>query len=101
MLHKVASINEISTGSMKQVSVNGQPILVANIDGEFFAIADTCTHEHCSLSTGLLDGNVVYCPCHGGQFDVTTGSVVASPPEIPEPSYKVSLQGTDIYIEVA
>lgn len=100
MRHKVAKVSEITPGNMKQVRVGGIPILIANVDGEFFAMNDTCTHAQCSLSTGFLDGSAVYCPCHGGQYDVTTGEVLAPPPPSPEPTYPVVVEGDDIYIEV-
>lgn len=97
---KVAKVSEIPRGAMKQVRTAGKILCVANVDGQFFAIGDTCTHEECSLSTGYLDGNAVICSCHGGMFDVTTGEVMSPPPPAPEPTYKVIVQGEDIYIEV-
>lgn len=100
MWHKVATVSEVSSGSMKQVQVQGATILLANVDGDFFAMGDICTHEHCELSSGILDGSSVYCPCHGGQYDVTTGEVLAPPPPAPEPTYKVKVEGSDVFVEV-
>lgn len=97
---KVANVYDILPGVMKQVRVLGKAILLANVDGEFFAIGDTCTHKQCSLSTGLLDGTTVICPCHSGQYDVTTGEVLASPPATPEPSYTVIVENAEIFIEI-
>lgn len=99
MRYKVATKSEIPAGAMKQVTVAGKIVLLANVGDSFFAIGDTCTHEHCSLSTGILDGSVVFCACHGGQFDVTTGVVVSPPPTEPEPTYKVLIEGEDIFVE--
>lgn len=101
MWHKVAKKNDIASGSMKQVRVNGQAILLANIDDEFFAIGDTCTHAECSLSTGFMDGSAVYCPCHGSQFDVTTGEVLSPPAPSPEPTYNVKIEGNDVLVETS
>jgi 3-phenylpropionate/trans-cinnamate dioxygenase ferredoxin subunit len=100
MKHKVAKISEVNQGTMKEVNVMGKSILLVNLNGEFFAMGDICTHEHCNLSTGFLDGSTVYCPCHGGQYEVTTGAVVAPPPTQPEPVYAVTVEGEDIYIEM-
>lgn len=100
MWYKVASVSDISIGTMKQVGVMGKSILIANVDGQFFAIGDNCTHEDCSLSTGFLDGSAVYCPCHGSQLDVTTGDVLSPPASIPESSFKTKVEGTDIYINI-
>ena len=48
-------------------------IMIANIDGKYYAISDRCRHSNASLSMGSLNGKVVTCPLHGAQFDVTTG----------------------------
>ncbi len=98
---RAASIKEIPSGSMKTIQLRGINIAVANVDGEFFAISDTCSHEECSLGgEGFLDGNVVICGCHGAQFDITNGHVLSLPATQPVTSYTVKIQETDIYIEI-
>lgn len=98
---KVASVSEISSGSMKTVQIGGKRIAIANVDGELFAIADTCSHEECSLGTeGFLDGNVVICGCHGAQFDVTSGDVLSLPATQPVASYTIKVEGNDILISL-
>ena len=97
---KVATVHEVKEGAMKQVRANGKVICLARMDGEFFAIGDTCSHQNCSLSTGFLDSGVVVCSCHGGTFDVTTGQNLSLPAPAPVPSYKVKVEGEDILIEV-
>lgn len=83
---------------MKKVSVSDEHVLVANVAGKLYAIGNTCTHRGCSLDEGELEGNIVTCPCHGGQFDVTNGKVVAPPPSKDEPQYEVEIQGTDVLV---
>ncbi|MBI2404643.1 Rieske 2Fe-2S domain-containing protein [Candidatus Gottesmanbacteria bacterium] len=96
-----AKISEVTPGHMKTVLVNGKQIALANIDGEFFAMGDSCTHAGCSLGgEGVLDGNVVTCGCHGGQFDVTTGKLVRPPPAEDEPSYEVKTEGDTILVRI-
>ena len=97
---KVAKTADITDGNLKQVRVNGKTICIANMGGEFFAIGDTCSHQHCSLSTGYLDGSVLICACHGGTFDVTDGKNLSLPAPAPVPSYKVKVEGADILIEI-
>ena len=100
-LIKAAKTADIENGTMKTVRVNGKAIVVANVDGEFFAIDDTCSHEECSLGTeGFLDGSSVICGCHGSSFDVTTGKVLSLPAPTDVASYKVKVEGEDIYIEM-
>lgn len=98
---KVAKTADIPSGSMKTIRVQGKAIALANVDGQYFAIGDTCTHKGCSLgSEGFLDGTTITCGCHGGQFDVTTGKVLAAPPPTDESSYPVKVEGEDISLEI-
>ena len=76
---EVANVDEIPVGTMKHVEVNNSEILVANINGKFYAIADRCGHMSARLSNGGLRGNIVTCPQHGAQFDVTTGRKQSEP----------------------
>lgn len=96
---KVAGLHELEPGSMKQVRVLGRVLLLVNLDGKFFAVDDTCTHAGCSLSRGYLDVNAVVCACHGAQFDVMNGKVLSGPAPSSLNSYKVNVEGDDVYIE--
>lgn len=98
---KAASTSDVPSGSMKTVMVKGKPIALANVDGQYFAVSDICTHEHCSLGTeGFLDDGVVTCGCHGAQFDVTTGRVLALPAPGDVVSYEVKVEGNDVLIKM-
>ena len=61
--------------------VDGQRVLVANVNGVFYATDDTCTHEDASLSSGSLKGELVKCPLHGSRFDVRSGEPMEDPAE--------------------
>jgi nitrite reductase/ring-hydroxylating ferredoxin subunit len=76
---EVANVDEIPLGTMKHVEVNNREIAIANVNGKFYAIDDRCGHTSARLSSGGLRGNVVTCPLHGAQFDVTTGRKLAEP----------------------
>ena len=98
---KVATAAEIPVGRMKTVMVGGKRVAVANVDGEFFAIDDVCSHEECSLgSEGYLDGNVVICGCHGSNFDVTTGKVLSLPAPTDVASYQTKIENGNIFVKV-
>ncbi len=84
---------------MKKVNLGGEDVLVANVDGQFYAIANSCTHQGGPLDEGELEGTVVTCPWHGGQFDVTTGKVLEPPPRADETSFEVKIQGTDVLLK--
>jgi len=97
----VARTADIKPGELAAFEVDGVRIAVVNADGRFFAIDDTCTHEQCSLSEeGTLDGTVVTCGCHGAQFDVTTGAVLAPPAPEPVKAYPLRVEQDKLVIEV-
>jgi nitrite reductase/ring-hydroxylating ferredoxin subunit len=76
---EVAEVSEIPRGTMKSVLVGIWQVLVANVNGKFFAINNYCSHEAASLSQGTLKGSTVTCPLHGAKFDVITGKCLAGP----------------------
>ena len=97
----VAKTVDIKPGELVAFDVYGIRIAVANADGRFFAIDDTCTHEQCSLAAeGTLEGTVVTCGCHGAQFDVTTGAVLAPPALEPVRAYPLHVDKGNLVVEV-
>ena len=97
---KVASTDEIAPGSSKQIEVDGQQIALFNIDGDYYAIDNTCTHRGGPLAEGSVEGETVTCPWHGGQFNVKTGAVEGPPPAISVTKYNLRVQGNDVEVEV-
>jgi nitrite reductase/ring-hydroxylating ferredoxin subunit len=92
---------DVKPGELAAFDADGERIAVANANGRFFAIGDTCTHEQCSLADdGMLEGTVVTCGCHGAQFDVTTGAVLAPPAPEPVKAYSVRVDEGNLVIEV-
>jgi len=73
---KVLETSQLPVGQMKKVNVKGKDILVANVDGTYYATANKCTHLGASLERGSLKGSVVTCRSHGAQFDVQDGAAV-------------------------
>jgi 3-phenylpropionate/trans-cinnamate dioxygenase ferredoxin subunit len=97
----VGKAADIKPGELAAFEVEGVRIAVANSNGRFFAIGDTCTHEQCSLAEeGTLEGTVVTCGCHGAQFDVTTGAVLAPPALEPVEAYPLRIEQGSLVIEV-
>lgn len=94
----VGNVNDVAPGRLLAVDVDGERVAVANVDGQFFAIGDVCTHRGCSLSEGELSGLIVTCPCHGGQFDLSNGEVAGGPPEEPNTTYPVQVIGDEFRI---
>ncbi len=90
---EIASTIGLSPGKMLGIEKNGKSILLANVNGTFYAIGNICTHMGCKISEGSLVGDRVQCPCHGSTFDVKTGAVIRGPAKNPEPSYQVKIVG--------
>jgi 3-phenylpropionate/trans-cinnamate dioxygenase ferredoxin component len=83
---------------MKLIEVNKIPILVVNVEGEYFAIENKCYHRGCKLSNGTLTGEIVKCKCHGSSFNVKTGEVVHGPASKSEPKHTVKIEGNEILV---
>ena len=97
---KVAATGDIPPGNRILVEVDGIRIAVFNLDGEYYAIEDVCTHDGGPLVEGeIIDGGQVQCPRHGARFDIRTGEALSMPAFEPTPSYQVQVEGEEIYVE--
>ncbi|MGD0204407.1 MAG: Rieske 2Fe-2S domain-containing protein [Candidatus Bathyarchaeia archaeon] len=76
---EAAKVSDLEKGVMRSVELKGIDILIANVDGRFYGLDDRCGHMNALLSMGTLNGKIVTCPFHYGQFDVTTGQKVKDP----------------------
>jgi len=104
---KVASAAELAPGQMKEVTAGGNKVLLANVDGGFYAIARKCPHLGGNLCKGKLEGSAVKCPLHGARFDVKTGQAVADAKLLflkmkvrDATTFPLRVEGTDILVGV-
>src|SRR3990172_5268900 len=95
----VATTDEIKPGERLVVEIDGVWIVIFNVDGDYYAVKDMCTHEEYYLSEGALMGCALECAKHGAQFDIRTGEVLAPPAVIPVKTYPV--QVIDNQVQVA
>ena len=95
----VASIADIPPGGMKCVAIDRDRVLLAHIDGWFYAISDICGHRNAPLSRGKLDGHVVECPLHFAQFDVRTGKLVDGPVSADVACYETRVEGDTVLVK--
>lgn len=95
---KVVEASDVQEGTMKAVRVADKEVLLANVSGKYHAIGNICTHRGAPLSQGVLQGNIVTCPWHFSQFDITTGAVVAGPASRSEPRYEVKIDGDSVLV---
>jgi len=94
-----AEVKGFAPGTMQMVRIGGNSVLLVNIEGQFYAMSDFCTHSKCYLHNGKLRGKIVTCPCHFAQFDVTTGAVLAPPAKEPLALYPVKVEEDGIYVQ--
>ena len=94
----VSGAGDLGEGGMRTFDVHGTQITVANVGGAFHAFDDTCTHLACSLAEGDLEGSTVICPCHGSEFEVTTGAVLQGPAREPVETYETRVEGDNLEI---
>ncbi len=97
---KVANRRDIADSQMLEVEVDGQSICIANIDGKYYAINNTCSHEGGPLADGKLEGHEVECPWHQSRFDMRTGEVKAPPATESQSVYQIKIEGDDIMIRL-
>ena len=96
----LCSTAEVAAGNALRVEAGDLTLAVFNVDGEFFVTDDLCTHGPGSLSEGYIEGDVVECNFHNGQFNIKTGEVVSPPCMIPIKTYPVSVVDDRVTIEV-
>ena len=95
---RVAGRGDVPAGEMLIVEIEGEEIVLANVDGQIYAFGNGCTHRGGPLGEGLLEDDEVECPFHQGRFNVKTGDAVQEPPTEPVPTYEVQVDGDDIRV---
>ena len=96
---RVAGTSDLKPGESKVVFVEDEEIALFNIDGEFFAISNSCPHQGGPLGEGNLEGEVITCPLHGWRFNVKNGAN-ATMPNVKVPCYQVKIEGNDILVSL-
>ena len=96
--HKLASVDEVGPGEIKQYLVEDRFVALCNVEGEFHAFEDVCTHQFTHLSEGEFTDSEVKCPLHGAKFDVKTGAVRSLPAVKPVPKHEVKVENGNVYV---
>ena len=96
--HKIAATDEVAPGTVKQYRVEERPVALCNVEGEFFAFEDVCTHQFAYLSEGGLEGGQIRCPLHGAKFDVKSGAAKGLPAVKPVPTHEVKVENGQVYV---
>jgi 3-phenylpropionate/trans-cinnamate dioxygenase ferredoxin subunit len=97
---KAAKMSDIPAGKVLVVEIGEEEVVLCNVNGEVYAVANLCTHDHGPLNAGHLYGEEIECPRHGARFNVRTGEVKVLPAVMPLPTFEVRIQDDDILVDV-
>ncbi len=109
----VCRVDELPPGERKLVCVKGHSIGVFNVNGQFYALNNRCPHKAAPLCAGIItglvtapapyqyevvrEGEIVRCPWHGWEFDITNGRSVFNPHRLRVKSYEVMVESVPTY----
>ena len=95
---ELCSVAEVEPGNALRVEHGELTLAVFNVEGDFFVTDDACTHGPGSLSEGYIEGDVVECNFHNGQFNIKNGEVVAPPCMVPVKTYRTLVEDGKVFI---
>jgi toluene monooxygenase system ferredoxin subunit len=96
---KIAKVEDLWSGEMVGLEVNGEHILLINVENQIYAYADECPHQKSRLSEGTLTQNIIRCARHHWEFDVCSGSGV-NPRNACLRMFSIRVVGADILVDV-
>ena len=98
---RVAALADCDVGTLRAVMVEGTPIVLANVEGDIFALQDECSHEEYPLTDGELEGGDLVCIYHGARFECATGRNKSLRAMRPIKCFAVQVRDDEIYIDLA
>jgi nitrite reductase/ring-hydroxylating ferredoxin subunit len=96
---RAAKKDEVPVGTIREFQLNGKTVALANVAGKLFAINNVCLHRGGPLGQGELKQQIVTCPWHGWQYDVTNGRLLTNP-AVGVETYPVEVRGEDIFVDI-
>ena len=96
----MARVADVPCGTVKAGRIENIPVALYNLDGQFFATHDICTHAHACLSDGYLEDGKVECPLHQGVFDVRTGKALSGPVDVDLQTFSVRIEDGEVLVDV-
>ena len=94
------AVEEVPVGELKAVQTGEERIVLANVDGDLYALEDKCSHQDFPLSAGELEGTRLECTFHGAKFDVCTGRATQLPAIRPVRTFEVRVDQGNIYLRL-
>jgi len=94
----VARAGELAPGQWRSVDVDGAQVAVFNLNGQYFAIEDVCTHDGGQLSGGSVEGAEIVCPRHGARFCIRTGAALTAPAYEATAKFPVRIENGEVQL---
>lgn len=95
---KVAETKDIKPSTMKAIDLAGERVCIVNVEGNYYAIGNGCTHVGGPLNEGTLEGYDVECPWHGSKFDVRTGKPTRPSAHQSVPTYVAKIEDNNLLV---
>jgi nitrite reductase/ring-hydroxylating ferredoxin subunit len=100
MFVKLCDKNTLPVGEPKSFKIKGHEILAVNVGDKIFCLDARCTHAGSPLADGTLNGEVLTCPWHYSQFDITSGMVLRGPAQKQLKTYGVEERENFVFIDL-
>ena len=97
---RIAGTDDVPVGEAAAVEIMGLNLALYNVDGAFFCTDNICSHAYALLSEGWLEGHLIECPLHNGQFDVRSGEGQGAPITENIRAYPMKVDGDDLFIRL-
>jgi 3-phenylpropionate/trans-cinnamate dioxygenase ferredoxin subunit len=97
---KVCSLADVPDEGAVAVEVEDTPVAVVRVGAEVYALRDVCSHAEVALSEGEVYDHTIECWLHGSCFDLRTGKPTNPPATQPVPTYRVKIEGDDVYVSL-
>ncbi len=94
----VARADELAPGEWRVADVDGAQVAVFNLDGQYYAIEDVCTHDAGQLTGGSVEGAEIVCPRHGARFCIRTGEALSAPAYEPTTIFPVRIENGEVQV---
>jgi 3-phenylpropionate/trans-cinnamate dioxygenase ferredoxin subunit len=94
-------ITILQDGEKRALRIDGVEVLLCRVDGQYYALANNCSHARQALDGGRLRGFEITCPLHGARFDIRTGNCLAAPATLPVQTFPVMLESGKLTVSVA
>lgn len=98
--HKVATLSDIDPDYPSRIKIGKRDIALYRVEASVYATGNVCSHAFALLSDGFVEGFEIFCPLHGGSFDVRTGEPKSPPCMEPIDTFPCRIEGDDVYIRI-